>query len=269
MNREDIVMKGKAFRRALETNESYRIMEDVPLIVDTTECIGPEEAKKYLDKNKDNRPVNWRKVEEFKKSMLSGDWVLHSQGIIVDESGNLLTGQKRLLAIVLSGTSQYMRVSRGCPANTAPLIDRGVSQSNRDLASRNTGRKHSPTEASVARAMIAIRGNTKPSVDEIACVISGSDELLAKMMEMTRGTKKTKERMMAMAAICHCSEDLDQASKLFGYIEEMGDQIVLDLHPIEVKRCWNKGAAFILAMEKAVNIVNGKVLEIPKHRGAA
>ena len=160
--------KLKGMKRAAQSADAHRLSGDIPLIVDTTELITPEVAEKMLQKNKANRPISWPKVEQYKKMMLEDKWHFHSQGIILDETGNILTGQKRLWAVAMSGIAQYFRVSRGTPAQLAHLIDRGTPQSARDLASRKTERKHSPTENSICRAWYAIEGNLKPTADDIA-----------------------------------------------------------------------------------------------------
>lgn len=241
-------LKGKALKRALKTNDVYRL-SDVPLIQDETVFITPVIAEKMLEKNKQNRPINWNKVELFRKDMENGNWKFHAQGIILDDNGNLLTGQKRLWAIIYSGTSQYMRVSKGSPSNTADLIDRGAPQTNRDLASRRTDRKHSPTEASLVRGIFAIGGDTKPSVDEIAAGLVEYDKMLLDAIEKTRGIKKTKEILMIVSAIIATKK-----TELYGRVESLGKTLVEGLLPTEVDRCWNRGAAFTLAMQKAWEI---------------
>ena len=167
------MLKGKALRRALETTDVLRVNADVPLIVTTTELITPTIAKDMLRRNPHNRPINWSKVEEYAETMRVGRWRLHDQGIMLDTADNVLTGQKRLWAVIKAGVNVYMRISRGNPPETAAVIDRGVPQSSRDLAARETGRLHSPTEASLARAILVLRGNLKPSADVIAAVLLG------------------------------------------------------------------------------------------------
>src|SRR5678815_3587241 len=104
-------MKGnKAMRRALQTSDAIRVNSDVPLIVDTTELITPEVAQEMLNHNKGNRPVNWNQVEQYAAMMKAGEFKLTAQGIVLDKTGNLLTGQTRLWAVVLSNCSVYMRV---------------------------------------------------------------------------------------------------------------------------------------------------------------
>jgi hypothetical protein len=237
--------KGKAFKRALKTKDQHRLA-GIPLIQDETVNVTPALAKQMLNRNKNNRPVNWNKVEAFKKDMEDGNWKFHAQGIILDNNGNLLTGQKRLWAIVLSGKSQYFRISRGSPQDTASLIDRGVPQTSRDLASRLTERKHSPTEQSIVRGILAHKGEIRPSADDIALEISKYDEILKLAMKNARGIKKTKQLLMILAAIC-----LLGRKELFPEIEYLADLLEKGLYPADAKSCWKRGAAFPLAMEKA------------------
>src|SRR5262249_10526113 len=155
----------------IETTDALRINANVPLITDKTELITPEVAMEYLKANKNNRPINWARVEEYAAIMARGDWKLHSQGVVFDTNGNILTGQKRLWAVVKAKVGVYMRVSRGTPPEAARLLDRGTPQTARDLATRETGRKHSPTEVSIMRAYAAMQGNTRPDTDQIANLI--------------------------------------------------------------------------------------------------
>ena len=242
-------LKGNPLKRALKTKDTYRL-DGIPLIQDETKLITPTIAENMLKKNKNNRPINWNKVEQFKESMEKGKWKFHAQGIILDNKGNLLTGQKRLWAIIYSGRPQYMRISKGSPPETANLIDRGAPQTSRDLASRETDRKHSPTEGSLVRGMLAFKGTLRPSLDKITEGLVKNDAVLKNAMKNTRGIKKTKPILMMMAAIC-----IFNKMSLFGRLEELAQKLEDNLAPIEAKNCWNRGAAFTLAMERAYRIV--------------
>jgi len=239
----------KSIKRAAKTNQAYRLDNNVPLIQDTTELVTPEMAKKILSNNKKNRPINWRKVEEYKKVMLAGKWKLHAQGIIIDKNNNLLTGQKRLHAISLSGQPQYMRISRGSPPDTAPLLDRGTPQSSRDLASRDTDRKHSPLEASLVRAILALNKKLRPSIDIMAKNIVKYDEILKIAVSQTKGYKKNKSMQMIIAAACTFSRI--KAELLFPKAIELSQKLSKELGEEIVEEYWNKGSAFTLCMERA------------------
>jgi len=249
------MIKGKALRRALETKDAVRITGDVPLITDTTELITPQIANEMLKNNTRNRPINWKKVEEYADIMARGEWKLHSQGIVFDENGVLLTGQKRLWAVIYSETSVYMRVSRGCPADTVRILDRGEPQSARDLAARETGRKHSPTETSIARGISVLRGVNKPSRDFLADILVEKTEILKIMLDETKGTKKTKPIMMILAAICNEHNDRDKIKNLSRNVEGIAQKLEQSLIPSTADKCWGKGVAFVLAMESAKQCV--------------
>lgn len=252
-------LKGKALRRVMEAKDLIRINGDVPLIVDTTELITPDMASEMLKHNTNNRPINWRKVEEYANIMISGAWKLHSQGIVFDEKGVLLTGQKRLWAVVYSGVSVYMRVSRGCPADTVRIMDRGEPQSARDIASRETERKHSPVEASIVRGIAILHGITAPSKDILADLIITNKDRLKIILNETKGTKKTKLLLMAMAAICEQSKSDNDVKNNIKSVEEIATDLERKLFPSDANRCWGRGVGFVLAMELARKCVDSYI----------
>jgi hypothetical protein len=248
-------MKGKALRRALETTDTIRVNAPVPLIVTTTELVTPDLAKAMLTRNKKNRPVNWTKVDEFAEQMRSGKWRLHDQGIMLDTEDNILTGQKRLWAVIRSGVNIYMRVSRGNPAETATVIDRGVPQSSRDLAARETGRKHSPLEVSIVRAILVLTGNVKPSTDELAAALEQHAPVLVIILAQMRGMRKTREVLMILAALL--ARFGDTTTDHLTSVPILVDQLSARLAPRTAADCWGRGAAFSLAMEQARQLANG------------
>lgn len=246
-------MKGKALRRALQT-DALRVNAPVPLIRTSTELVTPDLAKEMLLRNGNNRPVNWHKVEEYAEEMRAGRWRLHDQGIMLDTQERILTGQKRLWAVVKSGVSVYMRVSRGNPPETASLIDRGVPQSSRDLASRTTGRRHSPTEAAIARALLVLDSNLKPSPDDLAVVLATYAPVLERLLIRLRGTKKTRNVLMIVAAMMQ--QWGDATTEHLTELPLGVDRLDAQLSPRTAAECWGHGAAFSLAMEQARRIVN-------------
>jgi len=244
-------MKGRSLRRAIETKDAIRIGSNLPLITDKTELITPSIAQEMLKRNGNNRPVNWRKVEEYAAIMAAGKWQLHSQGIIFDGSNNLLTGQNRLWAVIFSESNIYMRVSKGNPSTVANLLDRGRPQSARDLASRNTQKKHSPIEASIARCLCVLNGKPKPSVDELGEMIVLNCDRAKELISETAGMKKTKSLIMILSAICKVAKNNDDIKPLSLRINLFVDQLNEALLPATADKCWGKGTAFTMAMEQA------------------
>lgn len=226
------------------------------MITDTTEMISPEVAYDMLLKNTHNRPINWAKVEEYAETMREGRWELHAQGIVLDPDGNVLTGQKRLWAVIYSTKTIPFRVSRGSPKTSARLLDRHTPQTARDLSARNTGERHSPTEASLARAVLAITGKLKPSVDELAAAIEANFRVFEYLLERTRGTKKTRAVLMVLAAMAKAKN----RDALIPETENIARELEQALAPQTAEQCWGRGAGFVLAMKLADrSIQNRKV----------
>lgn len=250
--------KKRAIERAAKTKDADRLCsEKLPLFTDTTEYVTPEIAEIWLKENRNNRTINWNQVEKIKQQMIDGEWKLHAQGIIFDNAGNLLTGQKRLWAVVLSGIPQYFRVSRGSPPDTADLIDRGISQTSRDLASRRTHRKHSPIEEKIAKEILAIRKVNKPTLDEIANIIKSYTDEFQVAIKATRGTKKTRGVLMMMAAICYCNDN-ELHTDSFAMVPELAKELESVAHPILLQDCWRRPAAHFMVMDKAIKLLEKK-----------
>lgn len=84
----------------------------------TWEIITPEKAKEILKKNGKNRSISWSTVNAYARDMAKGYWTEGvGVGISIDENGILRDGQHRLEAIVKSGVSVRMLISRGTDPN--------------------------------------------------------------------------------------------------------------------------------------------------------
>jgi hypothetical protein len=255
---EGTMSGNKAMRRAVETKDVYRIGTDVPLLTDETVFVEPLQAKDMLTRNNHNRPVNWRKAEEYSRIIKAGHWKLHSQGIILDEKGEIITGQTRLWAVVLADQGAWLRISRGNRQDVAHLIDRGRPQTARDLATRKTQQKHSPVEASIARAICVLDGVLRPTPDEIAATIVVYTDKLRLLILKTAGTKKTKAVQMILGAICIQAKDTEELVRMAINTAVFAEELDHKLLPQSASSCWNKGAAFSLAMEKARAVVSSR-----------
>jgi len=74
-----------------------------------------ERAKELLENNDHNRKVTNSRVQEYAKEMTNGLWLYNGESIIISESGRLLDGQHRLLAIVESGVEVEIELVEGVP----------------------------------------------------------------------------------------------------------------------------------------------------------
>lgn len=97
------------------------------------ETITPQIAVEYLSHNKLNRPLRMKWVLKLSHQMKeNGAWHLSGEPLIFGESGELLDGQHRLKAIVLSGTTHKFLVVRGAKDKTFTTIDTGQKRSPKD-----------------------------------------------------------------------------------------------------------------------------------------
>jgi len=105
--------------------ESYEPITDV-------ETITPEDAKKYLEGNIDNRKFRPKVVDHLAGVILRGEWRLTHQGIAFDADGNLLDGQHRLMACVAADKAIRILVSHNIPRSAMDCIDVGDNRKAKD-----------------------------------------------------------------------------------------------------------------------------------------
>ncbi len=99
------------------------------------ETITPELADLWLTKhNNINRNVSQQTVESYATDMKNGRWSITHQGIAFDTDGNLQDGQHRLWAVVFSGATVQMNVTRDVPVEE---IIGGVNIKTMDAIDRN------------------------------------------------------------------------------------------------------------------------------------
>jgi len=91
-------------------------MTKTDIISTGKERITPSLASIYLQSNRSNRKIRSHVVDRYAQVMRCGGWILTHQGIAFDESGTLIDGQHRLMAIVKADEAVEMLVTRGVPA---------------------------------------------------------------------------------------------------------------------------------------------------------
>lgn len=95
--------------------------------------ITPEMASVMLCHNRDNRPVRESNIERYATMMKRGEWLLTHQGVAFDTEGRLVDGQHRLMAIVRSGVTVEMMVSRELDPRAYKLTDQGAKRRAADI----------------------------------------------------------------------------------------------------------------------------------------
>lgn len=97
------------------------------------EIITPTLAAQYLERNKHNRPLKNRSIQEYTQSMKAGMWRSNGEAIKFDTDGNLLDGQNRLWAVIESGIPVTMLVARGIESGAQETMDTGAKRSLPDI----------------------------------------------------------------------------------------------------------------------------------------
>jgi len=131
----------------------------------TTELVTPEKAAVYLEKNKVNRDIRKVHVAEIADLINREKWQLNHQGIAFNKNGDLLDGQHRLLAIIKSGKTVPLRITRNLDIDQPMglMVDQLVLKRNA------ADMMMTPLKATQIAALIArlCNGWNKPPIDYI------------------------------------------------------------------------------------------------------
>ncbi len=180
-------------------------------IVTEVESIGPATAKAYLAKAAPNRSVNKRNVDRLAKAMASGAWQVTHQGIAFNENGQLCDGQHRLAAVIQSGKTIKVQVSRY--ATTAPMsvLDSGSSRSVSDRVQiAGFIPEHAAITVAVLNAMLIpeIGINRKDSLQPHEIAKLYDQEMASIRFALTAfGTKHSRQwNSIVRAAFAYCAE---------------------------------------------------------------
>jgi hypothetical protein len=95
--------------------------------------ITPTMARKYLDKNTMNRPLNQQNLEALAKEMSHNNFHVTGESIKVAKDGTLLDGQHRLQAIVFSGKAVKMFLIEGLEKDAFKYMDTGRTRQASDV----------------------------------------------------------------------------------------------------------------------------------------
>ena len=159
-------------------------------------CITPQMAEGMLRHNTGNRALRPSVVQHYADQMRRGKWQVTHQAIAVDCYGNLVDGQHRLSAIVMSGVSQMMLVSQYSGASDAMQlpVDRHLVRATHDIL--KIPRKNVEV-ASVMLGMSAPTYGRAQPVDKIGSVLSRHGGLISAVLDAS--PSKVRQRSSAAA----------------------------------------------------------------------
>lgn len=136
------------------------------------EVIDPQKAEEYLAKNfANNRPIKKNCINAYARDMANGKWKLINNGIAFDELGRLVDGQNRLHAVIKSGASVLMNVTRNMPVDSVVQVDIGSKRELTDavkIAGLSNSVLSNPAFVSMMRQTIVFEaGYVVPTFDDI------------------------------------------------------------------------------------------------------
>lgn len=94
--------------------------------------VTPELAAELLHLNGRNRPISDRYVKDYSRAMQSGAWRFAGGTIGISAEGLIIDGQKRLLAIIDSGTTQQFNIQTGLDRAAFDVVDIGQQRTAAD-----------------------------------------------------------------------------------------------------------------------------------------
>lgn len=124
------------------------------------ERVDPSQAAAWLETSKGNRRISQEHVGRIAEDMRDGKYLLTHQGIAFDCDGHLIDGHHTLWAILLSGVSVDLMVTKNLRRETIRVIDTGKNRSLQDrLTLDRTWGQVTRAEAACLRRMT--RGHSK------------------------------------------------------------------------------------------------------------
>lgn len=197
------------------------------MIASCIEEITPNLATQYMsaiDPDYKNRNIRNRVVSAYARDMKDGRWELTHQGIAFDENGFLRDGQHRLAAIIESGVTVKMMVTRGIPAGTYAGIDEGAKRSYRDSFGFNKDYCddpviRQPSTISAIRSLVRMgyNANLQITVHEVAMIYEEEKEKINSIyrIAISRDGRKNSNVTAAGLAALICGESEENIFKFF------------------------------------------------------
>lgn len=116
--------------------------------------VTPALAQAWLEHNTGNRKYKDREIDRYARDMAAGRWKLTGESIKFSRELRLLDGQNRLAAVIKSGATVPMFVTRGLDDDSQRVMDTGAKRNSADDLGMH-GEKHASTLAAVCRLAIA------------------------------------------------------------------------------------------------------------------
>ncbi len=202
--------------------QSRPVLRTASGLVTAIETVTDEVARQLLATNHPkNRAVRESWVEFLAEQIRQGTWKTSHQGIAISDKGELLDGQHRLHAVVLTGIPIRVMVTRNVPSDTFRVMDGGVGRTHFDrlhlVNDPASNRRICTMINSFVRSARRNRGSI--SVDRIEDEFLQRTESWAWVADTFRTNRSglTGASVLAAFAIYHSVNPLKAAAFVEGY----------------------------------------------------
>jgi hypothetical protein len=148
------------------------------------QTITPKKAAKYLKKNVSNRPISQRWVEILVEIMKSGEFKLNGESIKFNDRGELIDGQHRLTACVISGIPLETYVVHDLTQEAYDTIDQGKKRTLADVLARRGEKYYTCLSAAIRVVHLLELGKDYMTQSHRALRPHQLDEVLARHPEI-------------------------------------------------------------------------------------
>lgn len=121
--------------------------------------VTPQDATRILARNEGNRKLRNAVVGKYTAIIAAGNWQLSPQPIIIADTGRVLDGQHRLVAVERSGVALPFTIISNVPGSVFSVLDRGAVRSTFDALNID------PKLGEVVKALLSAFNNSQSIPD--------------------------------------------------------------------------------------------------------
>jgi len=199
----------------------------------SVENVTPKIASEYLKRNTMNRPINQSHLKTVCKMMREGKWASNGDTIRFAQSGELLDGQHRLMAVCQTGVPQEMIIVRGLDVDVFTTIDSGAKRTSGDILSLAGYKNYNALAAASRMALLVQRGghpffvhdkSYAPTSDEILEFVQ-SNPLMIEATEFSRSLNFLRKLMSpsSTAYLYYAAASIGEADKIKSFLHNVNE----------------------------------------------
>ena len=201
------------------------------MVTTAVEKITPAKAQEYLTRNVNNRRVREAMINNYADQMKKGLWRLSNDAICLTNTGKLINGQHRLMAVCKSGVTCYFNVSRGYDEEDIMVMDNGMARSAGDILFLHGVENANTLSGIVKRRLILSRHNTALLNSTRGGLYSGNTKILNSTVNEEFYTHQELYKDVTKIAKCAYNKLRVLVTSEYGGIAA---HLILDMnHPIE------------------------------------